>query len=174
MNITFDKKIPMRGDITIRVLDGVTGKELKKIEIRNKITFLAADDLVELIAQRATDAAPANNKIHSMRMGTANTAASRSDTNLGVPILGFILADINKVTSLPGQIQFTATMDTATGNGNTFRECGLFTKGSGTGAMDAPGLTGTSPRLFARQTHPDLVKTSAISLQYSWTISFTA
>lgn len=166
--------VPMRGDLTIKVKDASTGTLIRTIEIRNKITFLAADVLVELIAQRATDPTVGNQKMYTMRMGTSNTAASRSDTNLGAPVIGKVLNDINKITGLAGELEFTATLDTTEANGNTLQEAGLFTKGAGTGTLDAPGTTGAVPRLFARQTHPPIPKTAALTLEYSWRVAFTA
>ncbi len=168
--------IPMRGDLTITVKDAVTGEQKRRIEIRNKITFLAADVLVELLAQRTTDPAPATGRVYSMRMGTSNTPASRADTNLGAFAVGKALGDVNKVTGVPGELEFIVTLESADGNGNTLQEAGLFTAGSAgsPSPSDAPGTTPGSPRMVARQIHPPIPKTVAISIEYSWRIAFTA
>lgn len=168
--------IPMRGDLSIIVRDAKTGKERKRIEIRNKITFLAADVLVELLAQRATDPDTSANTIFSMRMGTSNTPASRADTDLGAFIIGKELADVDKVTGVPGELQFSATLEAADANGNTLQEAGLFTAGDAGSPTpsDSPGVAAGDPRMFARQTHPAIVKTIAITVEYSWRIAFTA
>jgi hypothetical protein len=180
MKVKPNDGISMMGHIEIRVLDSQTRKLIRRVEIRNKITFLAADVLVSLIAQRAADypaGRPAqipNDQIYTMRMGTSNTPASRADTNLGNPIIGKVIGDAGKITTIPGEIAFTATLELADGNGNTFQEAGLFTKGAGTGTLDAPGSTVTVPRLFARQVYPGIPKTNAITLEYTWRIAFTA
>lgn len=166
--------IPMIGTLRLTVRDANTRKIKRRVVIKNKITFLAADVLVELIAQRTTDPVPARQLIHSLRMGSSNTAAARSDTNLGAYIIGKPLVDINKITGAPGELQFVATLEAADGNGNTLREAGLFTAGASPSTSDAPGTTPGSTRLFARQTHPDIPKTSSIVIDYSWTIAFTA
>jgi hypothetical protein len=175
-SIAIQERIAMRGDLTIVVRDGKTKASLQRIEIRNKITFLAAGVVVDLLAQRASDAAPGANQIYSMRMGTSNTAASRSDTNLGAMVVGKAFSDANKVSGALGELNFVATLETTDGNGVTLREAGLFTKGSATSPTetDPPGEDPTGPRMFARQTHPDIPKTSAISLEYNWRIAFTA
>lgn len=168
--------IKMRGDLTVTVRDGRTRRVLKRIEIRNKITFLAADLLVELLAQRATDPAPLQDSMFSMRMGSSNTPASRADTNLGAFVIGVQLNDVNKVTGVPGELQFLATLATTDANGNTLQEAGLFTRGSAGSPTpsDAPGTAPGNPRMFARQIHPPVVKTVAISVEYDWRIAFTA
>jgi len=176
MDRGFNDGIPMRGDLTIVVRDAKSGKERKRIEIRNKITFLAADVLVELLAQRATDPAASANTIFSMRMGTSNTAASRADTNLGAYIIGKELADVDKVTGVPGELQFSSTLEAVDANGNTLQEAGLFTAGDAVTPTpsDTPGVAAGDPRMFARQTHPAIIKTVAITVEYSWRIAFTA
>lgn len=168
--------IAMRGDLSVTVLDAKTRSLLRRFEIRNKITFLAADVLVELLAQRATDPAPDANLMFSMRMGTANTPASRSDINLGAMVIGVELADINKVTGIPGELQFLAALESGDANGSTLQEAGLFTRGDAVSPTpeDAPGTAPGSPRMFARQIHSPIVKTSAVVLEYSWRIAFTA
>lgn len=168
--------IPMVGTLAIRVRDAATNQVKQNIVIKNKITYLAADVLVELISQRVADPAPAYQRIFSMRMGSSSTAASRSDTNLGTFVYGFELLDINKTVTAPGEMQFTATLQSGDANGNTLREAGLFTAGSAGSPTptDSPGTGPGDVRLFARQVHPDIIKNSAIVVDYSWTIAFTA
>jgi hypothetical protein len=166
--------IPMIGTLRVVVRDAKTRKIRRRVTIKNKITYLAADVLVELIAQRASDPVAARQRIYSMRMGSSNTAASRSDTNLGTFVVGVQLLDVNKITGAPGELQFVATLEAADGNGNTLREAGLFTAGAAPSVSDTPNTTAGSTRLFARQTHPDIPKSSAIVLDYSWTIAFVA
>lgn len=164
----------MMGTVAITVRDAKTRKVKQRIKIRNKITFLAADVLVELIAQRTTDPVPGRGLIYSMRMGTSNTAAARSDTNLGAFVIGKALGDVGKVTGAPGEIQFIATLDSGDANGFTLREAGLFTAGLAPSTSDAPGTGPGDTRLFARQVYPDIPKTAAVVVDYSWTIAFTA
>jgi hypothetical protein len=174
MNTPFRNTVHARGDICIKVKDAKTGKLLRKIEIRNTITFLFADVVLELLAQRAADPTAVNNSIYTLRVGTGSTAPTRADTNLGNPVFGMILTDPNKITGLPGELEITSTLESGDANGNTLSEAGLFTKGPSTGSLDAPGATGVTPRLLARQIHPGIPKTSALTLEYSWKLSITA
>lgn len=181
MNVLQDG-IGMKGILSVRVRDAETGKQLRHFEIRNKITFLAADTLVELWAQRATDPNPLYDSIYSMRMGSANTPASRADTNLGAYIIGAQLADVNKVTGIAGELQFIATLGTGDANGVTLQEAGLFTRGdAGTpnpigvsSISDPPSTIPGKPRMVAHQVHPPIPKTAAITVEYSWRVAFTA
>lgn len=168
--------IPMRGDLTIRVRNARTKKLIRRIAIRNKITFLAADVLVEMLAQRSTDPNTAYDQVWSMRMGLSNTVASRADQNLGAFAIGKQLFDVNKVTGVPGELEFTATLESGDSNGVTLQEAGLFTRGNAGSPTpsDPPGTSPGDVRMFARQIHPAIPKTSAIVLEYSWRIAFTA
>jgi hypothetical protein len=168
--------IPMRGDIDIYVRDARTQEVLRHIGIRNKITFLAANVLVELLAQRASDPDPDTNKVFSMRMGTSNTAASRADTNLGAFAVGKELADVNKLDGVAGELQFVTTLGAGDGNGVTLQEAGLFTQGSAGSPTpsDAPGTGPGDVRMVARQVHVAIPKTAAITIEYSWRLAFTA
>lgn len=164
----------MMGTVCATVRSAKTGKVLKRIKIRNKITFLAADILVELIAQRASDPAPARDLVYSMRMGSSNTAATRADTNLGAFTIGKVIGDVGKVTGGPGEITFIATLDSGDANGTTLREAGLFSAGLAPSPSDVPGTTPGVTRMIARQVYPDIPKTVAVVVDYSWTIAFTA
>jgi hypothetical protein len=166
--------IPMMGTVCATVRSAKTGKVLKRITIRNKIMYLAADVLVELIAQRATDPVPGRNLIYSMRMGSSNTAATRADTNLGAFTIGKVIGDVGKVTGGPGEITFVATLDSGDANGTTLREAGLFTAGPTPSTSNAPGTTPGVTRMIARQVYPDIPKTAGVVVDYSWTIAFTA
>ncbi len=166
--------IPVVGTLQIVVRDAKTRRIKRRTTIKNKIMFLAADVLVELIAQRSTDPVPARQLIHSMRMGTSNTAATRSDTNLGAFVIGKALGNVNKITGAPGELQFVTTLEAGDANGNTLREAGLFTAGAAPSTSDAPGTTPGTTRMFARQVYPDIPKTISIVVDYSWTIAFTA
>lgn len=166
--------IPMMGTICATVRSAKTGRVLKRIKIRNKITFLAADVLVELIAQRASDPNPVQDLVYSMRMGSSNTAASRADTNLGAFTIGKVIGDVGKVTGGPGEITFITTLDSGDANGTTLREAGLFTAGLAPSTSDVPGTAPGVTRMMARQVYPDIPKTAAVVVDYSWTIAFTA
>lgn len=170
------ESIMMRGDLCVIVRAAITHEVIRRIEIRNKITFLAADVMVELLAQRSTDANPTTNLIYSMRMGASNSPASRSDVNLGDTVIGKEILPVNKTTGIPGELQFMAVIESTEANGRTLQEAGLFTKGSAASpsTLDPAGTTPLTPRMFCRQIYPAITKTSSLTLEYSWRLAFTA
>jgi hypothetical protein len=171
------ENVGMRGDLYIRVRSVKTGEVIQTIEIRNKITLLAANVLVELVAQReGVDPGPSANQIYTMRMGTSNTPATRADTNLGAPVFSKVIVDSNKVSGAQGELQFLVTLESGEANGSTLQEAGLFTRGTMTPSpvFGEPDPATPKLRMFARQIHPAIPKTSAITLEYSWRLAFTA
>lgn len=166
--------LPMRGTIEMTVRDATTRKAIRHVTIRNKITFLAADILVELIAQRSTDPTPSKDLIYSMRMGTSSIQPTRADTNLGAFAFGVALGDVGKITIAQGEISFIATLEAGDANGNTLTEAGLFTAGASPSVSDTPGVLPGVTRMFAHQVYPGIAKTSSVTVDYSWTISFTS
>jgi hypothetical protein len=166
--------IPMRGTLCVTVKDAKTGAVIRRVEKRNKITYLAADLLIELICQRSTDPTALGDAIYSMRMGTSTVQPQRSDTNLGAFVIGKTIGDAGKVNGAVGEVTFIATLEAADGNGNTLSEAGLFTGGSAFSTSDSPGTTPGTTRLFAHQIYSGIPKTSLVTVDYSWTISFVA
>jgi len=166
----FLSKVKMIGTLTIHVREAKTGRIVRTVIKENTITYDAGDVLRALLAQRATDPAAANLSLASMRFGTSNTAPTRSDTDLLAEVAAVRkqLLDINKTDGITGEITFQATLGTADGNGSTFQEAGLFTRGS-TWNDDVGG----SLLMFSRQVHSPIPKTSGFSLDYDWTIQFT-
>ena len=166
----FLSAIRMIGTLTIHVRDAKTRAILRTLTKRNTITYDAGDVVRSLIAQRATDYAPATLQMGSMRFGTNNTAPTRSDTDLlgeVVPVRKQLL-DVNKINGVSGEISFQTTLQATDGNGNTFNEAGLFTRGATWNDSVGPSLL-----MFSRQIHGDIAKTSGLELDYNWTIQFT-
>lgn len=175
LHIATPEVVATVGVLSVTVRDAVSSAIRRHFTIRNQITSLTADVMLELLAQRASDPPSAYNKCHSMRMGSSNTAPTRADTNLGAFTIGKELGDVGKITGLPGEVQFIATLSAGDANGTTLREAGLFTAGPTPGTSDVPGVNGhTACRMLARQVYADIPKTSAIVIDYTWIFAFTA
>lgn len=161
----------MVGTLTIRVRDVKTGRILRTLVKRNTITYDAGDIVRALLAQRATDPAPGEHKFGSMRFGADNTTPVRADTDLIAEVVSVRkeLTDGQKTDGVSGEITVDATLQSGDGNGNTFQEAGVFTQGAG--LYDAN--VGGSLKLFARQVHGAIAKTSGIVFDYNWTFQFT-
>lgn len=167
----FIDTLKLKGTLVIHVRQGDHGPIIRTITKRNTITFDASEVVRQLVAQRATDYVPAELMLGSMRFGTNNTTPSRYDTNLHAedPTLRKQLTDSKKINGLPGELILQATITTSEGNGDTLCEAGLYTVGTLWN-----GAVGGSLKLFARQIHGSISKTSSISLDYNWTLQFTA
>lgn len=167
---SFLSRMRMHGTLTIHVRDAETNKVLRTIVKRNTITFSAGDVVRALLAQRSTDDPVAELQLGSMRFGTSNTSPTRYDTDLlgEVSTVRRELTDAKKVNGVTGEISFRATMESSAGNGNTYREAGLFTKG-----VSWSGAVAGSLQCWARQVHASIEKTASIALEYNWTLQFT-
>lgn len=172
----FSSEAGLRGDLKIIRRDALTGAIVSVWDKKNVITFGAANVLVYLVAPNAALGATVQleSQIKSMRFGTSNVAPQRSDTNLtaeavvmGTPVRVELL-DANRAIGVGGTVEFSVLLDSASANGVTLREAGLFTRGT----ADDPQTT-TNATLFAHQVFPDQPKTSAVELEFRWRISYT-
>lgn len=154
--------IPLRGDLTVRLRDAKTGRQLRSYVIRNTVTFVGMGVLVQLLAQRAADPLASSLKIASLRVGNGTTPPVRGDTALvdGTPF-SIPVSDANKTPNVlgPYELRIVVTLGAGDANGKTLAEAGLFTAGGD---------------MFARQIHPAIVKSAAIAVDYDWRLSFTA
>lgn len=154
--------LPIRGDLRVRTIDVRSGRVLRTFLIRNTVTFVGMGVVVQLLAQRLADPAPATLKIASLKVGDGVTPPVRGDTALvdGAPFT-IALSDANKIPNIlgPYELRIVCTLGSGDANGKTLAEAGLFTAG---GSM------------FARQIHPSIVKSAAIAVDYDWRLSFTA
>jgi hypothetical protein len=174
--VGFRADVPLRGDLRIIRRDANTHNILDVWEKKNVITFVGVEALVKLMAPNAAFGATVQqeSQIKSMRFGTSNIAPQRTDTGLateavvGGNAVRVQLLDANRVVGASGTVEFTALLDSGTGNGVTYREAGLFTRGT----ADDP-LTTTGSSMFSRQVYPDQPKTAAVELEFRWRISFT-
>lgn len=164
-------RMRMVGTLTIHVRDADTGRVLRTVQKRNTITFDAGDIVRSLLAQRATDPAPAEYSFGSMRFGTSATAPTRSQTDLITEISAVRkeLLDGQKTDGVSGEITLDATLASGDGNGNTFQEAGVFTLGAGVYSANPGG----SLKMFSRQIHSGLAKTAMVVFDYNWTFQFT-
>lgn len=175
MSVNTLEKFNARGDLQVTRKDAATGEIISVWEKKNVITFGGTDIMVRLLSPNAAFGATvqAESQVKSIRLGIANTTPQRTDTDLaseavvGNPVR-VELQDANRVLGASGTVEFSATLGAAEGNGVTYREAGLFTRGT----ADDPLVT-TGATLFARQVFPDQPKTAAVELSFRWRITFS-
>ena len=114
-------------------------------------------------------------RLHSIRMGSSQVDTASTYTNLVTPIIGYELAAVD-IVLLGASFTISRTMPLGEGNGTTFREAALFTKGdySAGDPISAPELSTPQGTMFARKTHAGVAKTGLIQIRYDWTISLAA
>lgn len=173
---TEHSRIGIRGDLCIIRRDAPTLQILSVWDKKNVITYLGTEAIVKLLAPNTALGANVQleSQIKSMRFGTSNIAPQRTDLGLvaeaqvlGTPVR-IALADGQRIIGAAGTVEFVATMGSGFGNGNTYREAGLFTRGNN----DDPQLA-TSTAMFSRQVYPDQVKSAAVVLEFRWRLTLT-
>ena len=161
----------MRGDLRIIRRSAVDGSLLDVWEEKNVITYGATDAIIGLMAPNA-GITQEELQTKSMRFGLSNLTPQRTDLDLaqeavvGTPVR-IELLDAQRIIG-SSTVEYVATLDAGTGNGVTYREAGLFTRGT---ASDPQVTTGAE--LFARQVFPDQPKTAAVVLEFRWRITLT-
>jgi hypothetical protein len=161
--------IKVRGDVVVTVRDAVTGARIRRFEIRNTITNLGLGVLVQLLSQRSADPTGKSLSVGFLLIGNGTNAPAVTDVAMGdsaPAVLTLVDGDKTPTISGPYQLTFAVTAGTGVGNGKTLTEAGLWTVGTGS------GFSGSS-QLVARQLNPAIAKTSAIVVDYVWSISFS-
>lgn len=140
-------------NLTIGVQDATTGEALEVHELHNLVTNAGLDLLRDLLNE-ATDQG-----LTHLGVGSGSTAAAPADTALQAELLRDTFT--KRTNTGTGAVTLTYFLGSTAANGSTLREAGLFT------AVAA----GT---LFARAVHEPIAKTSAITVTYTWQVTFTA
>lgn len=158
------------GVLTVRLRSAEDGRILRTIIKQNTIVDSARTAVFGLLLQRATDPAASELQLGSMRFGRSGIAAATTDINLieEVSDIRKQLVDANKINN-GLSITLQATVEAGEGNGYTYREAGLFTRGGGLWNANV----GSSLMMFARQVHAGIEKTDSFALDYNWTIQFS-
>lgn len=156
----------LTGHLSIERRDARTHRLVSRWEKKNTIVHGAAAIIGQLLAPNAAFGVDVQlrNQLKSMRFGTDNTTPQRTDTGLLDPQLAIELADTDRTIS-GATYEFRCFLDSTTGNGVTYREAALFTRGDN----DDPSLT-TGAVMFARQVFPDQDKDAFVELLFRWRI----
>ena len=146
--------IRLDSNVQIDVHSAHDGRFLFGDRVHNLVVTSGRNLIRDLLSGASTD------ELTHFGVGTSSTAVAAGDTDLGA-IIGAgrdVLTDIN---SASGQLTVKYYLNSSTGNGSTLREAGIFNASSG-GA------------LFARAVHSAIVKTSSVTVTYSWLITISA
>jgi len=176
-NVRLYSGLKLHGALTIHVFNAATGSVVRTLSNPNTIVDNAKDVVRSLLCQRALGAGGDPVNIYeyswgSMRFGTSGTppTATQDDLLAEVTTARKELGDVQKVNGTLGEVTLTATLESADANALVLREAGVFTRGPGLWSASIGG----SLKMFSRQAHAPIEKTSALRLEYTWVFQFTA
>lgn len=152
--------VRLRGDLQVEIFHLGEIRPLRRYAIRNTIVLAGLNSPLYLWSQDT--GSPTDWRFVQLVPGTVGTPPTTGDIALGGGLPGdAITLSAGSRTVLPatGELIVTGSLTTSQAVGQTLREVGLF---MGNGQM------------FARQVHPDIVKTSAITVTYTWRIAVTS
>lgn len=157
--------IRLKGYIRVRVLDAKTGEEMHREEKSNLVCIGARQAVTRLISQQTTPDDYEHAKLWAIYAGTGSTPPDVNDTELDVVAFKKECDQPFSVNLSTGEVEVQMTIESGEGNGYTYQEIGLFSRGD----ADDPNTVGISDvLLYARQLHGQIEKTSSISIEYTW------
>jgi hypothetical protein len=140
-----------RANVCMEARDARTGRVVSR-SWRHNLVMAAGLDLLRDIVYGGTET------LSHGAVGTDATAPAAGQVALGAQILRDL---ISQRTKQPAALTIKFVVGSQQANGSTLREAGLFNAAVG-GSM------------YARATPDELVKTDAILVVYTWTLSFSA
>ncbi|MFA5313159.1 MAG: hypothetical protein WC375_07595 [Methanomassiliicoccales archaeon] len=140
--------IPDNLKITAR--DATTGKIVQEESIHNIVTNAGMNLLRDFLKGDAVTG------ITHIGVGTGTNSPSSTDTTLGTEVFR---AAITAATAAAQKLTITYTLPSASANGNSLTEAGLFTASS-------------SGTMYARATHSLIAKTSDKVISYTWELTW--
>lgn len=178
--------VRMRGFLQIRVLDAITRKALRIIQVPNTVCRGARVALETIVTQLNTGGAGTDtnyNKLWSIWAGDDNTLPVNTQLQLvsasghwfrKVFDPGSVMIDAG---GIEGMAQVSMTMEAGEGVvGRQYQEVGLFSRGDDddpTVAHPWDGAHATYAKMYARQIHAPIEKDAIIAIEYTWRFQFT-
>jgi hypothetical protein len=153
--------VKLRGDIQIDIYRDGASRPLRRYAIRNTIVYGGLNSPLYLWSQDTGTAA--DWRLVKLIPGTVGTPPTVGDVALGGALgpsdeINLVAAN-RTVVPASGELIITGSLTTTQAVGQDLREIGLF-MGNG--------------QLFARQVHPVIQKTGAITVTYTWRIGVTS
>lgn len=159
------ERLRFKGDITITARDVRTGEVIRQIRKSNLTVKGMRESVLRLLTQNTTPDDYAATRVYAIYCGTGTTPPTINDTTLEAVSFKKVIETPISVNLASGHFTVQMTMESGEGNGLTYTEVGLCSRGDGTLGGVAEGVL-----LLARQTHGAIEKTAAMSLEYTWTI----
>jgi len=159
------------GHLTVTVYEVKNGQKVRKLRIamKNQITNGGRESVLAFLAQDPLGTTEQQNpeygQIWSLAVGDDATPVSVLDTALYNELDRYTLAiplEREFVIVPPNifEVHVHKEVPAGTLTGATFAEAGLLTRGD--------GVLPATQALYARQTHPAVVKSAAMAIEYDW------
>lgn len=152
--------LTLEANVTIVTRDARDERILSIQRHHNKIPNSGLNLLRDLLNDKSGAGASVGQSPGSgyFAIGTGSTAAASGDTTLGTEIFRDVVTSSSATAQ---KLTITFSLGTGQANGYALREAGILNASSG----------GT---LFARAVHSVINKTSAITVTYTWEITFSS
>ena len=142
--------IGIRGELEIEVRDAKTDRLIRHDLIKNKVVDTGLDLVRDLML--GNNFAPTH-----IAVGTNNTAPVAGDTTLNTEVFRNV---ITRRIVASKQAKFQLFITSSEANGNTLVEAGIFNQA-------------TVGDMLSRVTFTDIIKTSALTVTLTWTITLS-
>jgi len=152
------------GRLIIRVLDGPSGREIERIDIKNLVVNGAKEAIAALLTNSNVD----RHQIWAIGAGDGTDTPTVADTDLkGTKT--YKKKYTSRSGSVDGLVEIQTTFGTTEGNvlgaGEYFTEAALFTRGDADWNESPPAA---NSGMVSRQLHAAIHKDVSISLEYTW------
>lgn len=185
-SVVADASMKFVGTMCVAVRRVDTNEVIRRYEIRNTITYVGLQGMIYMLGSTGfypdTDGALLFSHIRPGGDLTSNgpsspAAPTRNDVDVENPIIdpgpdAYEAGTSASVVTSPGDgyyAEFSATVGTTDCNGYTINEAALCFADDNDEVLTALGS-----RVFARQIHPNIEKTSLIAIDYTWRVAITA
>jgi len=160
--------VKLQGELRICVRDVVFNRIIRRFRFPNLVCRGAKTALAKLMSQDTVPADYEQNKIWAIYAGTGTTDPLTTDDTLKTPVFKKVCTHPYTVNSpVPGIVTVEMTMETGEGNGSTYTEAGLCSRGTLADPND-PAITGVL--LYARRVHAGITKVLGMTIEYQWSL----
>lgn len=166
-NLDTASQVRVKGSVRIRIRDAKFGGIIREYHYPNLVCRGTKSAIAKLVSQQTTPDDYQKTKIWAIYAGSGATAPAITDDTLETVEFKKACDQPYAVDPSAGTVTVQMTMETGEGNGITYTEAGLFSRGSADDP-NSPGITDVT--MYCRRVHGGIAKTVAISIEYEWTL----
>jgi len=150
------ESIKMYGEYTFTIRDGATGRVKRTYRYKNLVPTVAKT----MIANNLTAAIPTNTMLAThVALGSSTTAPAITDTQLTTETYRNTVASLVNAANIAYITGFFTTTETS----GTYRECGIFSNGTGS----------ANSGILLSHVAINIVKSTSETLTLDWTLTLS-